>query len=203
MADCTTVVPTLSGSEFFGHERGAFTGAISTREGAFAHADGGSLFLDEVGELSPEMQAELLRVLQEGAYKRVGSDTWRRTSFQADLRHEPRSGPAAGGRRVPQRLLPPDRGLAFPLAHARRAARGRVPAGPPFLAEFRTDQVPEMDETVQSLLQRRSYPGTSATCASSWPASPTGTSGRARHRWRCAIGRASAGRAAPGPTSGG
>src|SRR4029450_13620081 len=49
--DCTTVVPELSGSEFFGHERGAFTGAVGTREGAFALADGGTLFLDEGGEL--------------------------------------------------------------------------------------------------------------------------------------------------------
>src|SRR5262249_42130067 len=49
--DCTTVVPELSGSEFFGHERGAFTHAVATREGAFALADGGTLFLDEVSEL--------------------------------------------------------------------------------------------------------------------------------------------------------
>ena len=49
--DCTTVVPSLSGSEFFGHERGAFTGAVAPRDGAFALADGGTLFLDEVGEL--------------------------------------------------------------------------------------------------------------------------------------------------------
>jgi transcriptional regulator with GAF, ATPase, and Fis domain len=82
VSDCTTVVPTLSGSEFFGHERGAFTGAISPRDGAFALADGGTLFLDEVGELPPQLQAELLRVIQEGTYKRVGSDTWRTTRFR-------------------------------------------------------------------------------------------------------------------------
>ena len=80
--DCTTIVPTLSGSEFFGHERGAFTGAESTRDGAFALADGGTLFLDEVGELPPILQAELLRVVQEGTYKRVGSNVWRKTSFR-------------------------------------------------------------------------------------------------------------------------
>ncbi len=80
--DCTTVVPTLSGSEFFGHERGAFTGAVSTRDGAFARANGGTLFLDEVGELPLPLQAELLRVIQEGMYKRVGGDVWRDTSFR-------------------------------------------------------------------------------------------------------------------------
>ncbi|HJW92881.1 MAG TPA: sigma 54-interacting transcriptional regulator [Thermoanaerobaculia bacterium] len=80
--DCTTVVPELSGSEFFGHERGAYTGASSARDGAFALADGGTLFLDEVGELPLRLQAELLRVVQEGTYKRVGGNTWQRARFR-------------------------------------------------------------------------------------------------------------------------
>ncbi len=80
--DCTTVVPELSGSEFFGHERGAFTGAITAREGAFALADGGTLFLDEVGELPLPLQGQLLRVVQERMYKRVGGNTWHRTEFR-------------------------------------------------------------------------------------------------------------------------
>lgn len=80
--DCTTVVPSLSGSEFFGHDKGAFTGAVAPRDGVFAEADGGTLFLDEIGELPLELQAELLRVIQEGTYKRVGSNSWRKTSFR-------------------------------------------------------------------------------------------------------------------------
>ena len=80
--DCATVVPTLAGSEFFGHERGAFTGAVAARDGAFALANGGTLFLDEVGELPPPLQAELLRVIQEGTYKRVGGNTWQSTRFR-------------------------------------------------------------------------------------------------------------------------
>jgi transcriptional regulator with GAF, ATPase, and Fis domain len=80
--DCTTVVPSLSGSEFFGHDRGAYTGAVSAREGAFELADGGTLFLDEVGELPAPMQAELLRVVQEGTFKRVGSNLWRKSEFR-------------------------------------------------------------------------------------------------------------------------
>lgn len=71
--DCTTIVPDLSGSEFFGHERGSFTGAVASRDGAFALANNGTLFLDEVGELSLELQTQLLRVIQEHTYKRVGS----------------------------------------------------------------------------------------------------------------------------------
>ncbi len=80
--DCSTVVPALSGSEFFGHEKGAFTGAAAARAGAFELADGGTLFLDEVGELPIPLQAELLRVIQEGTFKRVGSNTWRKSRFR-------------------------------------------------------------------------------------------------------------------------
>jgi len=80
--DCTTVQRELSGSEFFGHERGAFTGASSSRDGAFALAHGGTLFLDEVGELSLPLQAQLLRVVQERQYKRLGSNSWQRSEFR-------------------------------------------------------------------------------------------------------------------------
>jgi transcriptional regulator with GAF, ATPase, and Fis domain len=80
--DCTTVQRELSGSEFFGHERGAFTGASNSRDGAFALAHGGTLFLDEVGELSLPLQAQLLRVVQEGQYKRLGSNSWQRSEFR-------------------------------------------------------------------------------------------------------------------------
>jgi transcriptional regulator with GAF, ATPase, and Fis domain len=82
IVDCTTIAPELSGSEFFGHERGAFTGAIGARDGAFAEAHGGTLFLDEVGELPLALQAQLLRVVQEGTYKRVGSNVWQRSRFR-------------------------------------------------------------------------------------------------------------------------
>ncbi len=80
--DCTTIVPELSGSEFFGHERGAFTHAVAAREGAFALAQDGTLFLDEVGELPLSLQAELLRIVQERTYKRVGGNTWKKVDFR-------------------------------------------------------------------------------------------------------------------------
>jgi transcriptional regulator with GAF, ATPase, and Fis domain len=82
IVDCTTISPALSGSEFFGHERGAFTGATTARDGAFALAHKGTLFLDEVGELSPELQAQLLRAVQEHKFKRVGSNTWDTTELR-------------------------------------------------------------------------------------------------------------------------
>jgi len=72
--DCGTLSKELSGSELFGHVKGAFTGALQDKEGHFELADGGTLFLDEVGNLSLDIQATLLRVIQERKFKRVGGN---------------------------------------------------------------------------------------------------------------------------------
>jgi PAS domain S-box-containing protein len=80
--NCAAIPATLMESEFFGHEQGAFTGATQKRHGRFAMADGGTIFLDEIGELSPELQVKLLRVLQEGEFEPVGSSTTRRVDVR-------------------------------------------------------------------------------------------------------------------------
>jgi DNA-binding NtrC family response regulator len=80
--NCGAIPEALAESELFGHERGAFTGAVAAREGRIESADGGTLFLDEVGELSPALQVKLLRVLQERVFQRVGSSTPRSVNLR-------------------------------------------------------------------------------------------------------------------------
>jgi transcriptional regulator with GAF, ATPase, and Fis domain len=158
--DCTTIVPELSGSEFFGHERGAFTGAVNARDGAFALANDGTLFLDEIGELPMGLQAQLLRAIQEHTYKRVGSNSWRHTNFRLicatnrDLRQE-----VADGRFRPD-LYYRIASWICKLPTLRERSEDILPLARHFLQELGSDEaVIELDEPVRQYLLKRDYPG--------------------------------------------
>jgi transcriptional regulator with GAF, ATPase, and Fis domain len=96
--NCAALPDDLVEAELFGHVRGAFTGAIAERPGVFEEAHGGTLLMDEIGELSPRAQAKLLRVIQEGELRRIGENVSRRINVRVvsatnrDLRHEVAAG---------------------------------------------------------------------------------------------------------------
>jgi transcriptional regulator with GAF, ATPase, and Fis domain len=160
LLDCTTIVPELSGTEFFGHERGAFTGAVGSREGAFALADGGTLFLDEIGELPLKLQAELLRVVQEGTYKALGSNTWRNTQFRLvsatnrDLHEEEEAG------RFRRDFYYRIASHICKVPSLGERADDIIPLAQHFLKRLRpNEEPPAFDVPVREYLLSRAYPG--------------------------------------------
>lgn len=158
--DCSTISPELSGSEFYGHERGAFTGAVSARDGAFALADHGTLFLDEVGELPLHLQAQLLRVIQERTFKRVGGNAWQHTSFRLvcatnrDLWAQVQRGEFRAD--LYYRIA----SFICHLPPLRERPEDILPLANHFLKQSRSGQEPPvLDAPVQEYLLRRDYPG--------------------------------------------
>ena len=133
--DCAGIPPTLIESELFGHERGAFTGATQQRIGAFERADGGTILIDEIGDLPYVLQGKLLRVLQEREIQRIGGTT----PISVDIRVITATNKDLE-RAVKEGLFREDlfyRVAAFPIliSAAERAARGRSPARHAFSGE--------------------------------------------------------------------
>jgi transcriptional regulator with GAF, ATPase, and Fis domain len=159
VVDCTTIMPELSGSEFFGHERGAFTSAVAARDGAFALCDGGTLFLDEVGELPPALQPQLLRVVQERTYRRVGGNRWRNANFRLicatnrDLRQSVGEGTFRSD--LYYRLA----GCVVHIPPLRQRPEDIMPLACHFLNQLHPQRQLYFDEAVGQYLMRRSYPG--------------------------------------------
>lgn len=156
--DCASLVPELSGSEFFGHERGAFTDAHVQREGAFALADGATLLLDEIGEVPLGLQAQLLRAIQEKTYKRVGGNVWQKTNCRLvcatnrnleDLVHR-------GQFRLD--LYYRIAGFVFRLPPLRERKEDVLPLAKYFLSKA-LGETPELEGCVAEYLGNRTYAG--------------------------------------------
>jgi transcriptional regulator with GAF, ATPase, and Fis domain len=160
--NCAAIPRELYESEFFGHARGAFTGATRDRAGRFAAADGGTLFLDEIGEIPLELQGKLLRVLQEGAYERVGEERTRTVDVRviAATNRELRDEVAAG--RFREDLY--YRLDVFPIALAplRERREDIVPLAEHFLASARLAPGaarPRLSAADRARLEAHDWPG--------------------------------------------
>ena len=153
--DCGSLVPTLIESELFGYEKGAFTGALKSRPGLFQHADGGTVFLDEIGELPPELQAKLLRVLQEKEVRPVGSNQKVKVDVRVIAATNRDLGGGVSRGHLPQGpVFPPERGDRR-CAGAARAAFGHPDASPlvprPLCARARPAGDKQRDEVVTAI----------------------------------------------------
>lgn len=160
LVDCTTIVPELSGSEFFGHERGSYTNALQTREGAFALANKGTLFLDEIGDLPLHLQAELLRVIQEGTFKKVGSNTWQKTDFRLvcathrNIRHQIEEN------KFRHDLFYRIADFEFKVPSLEERVDDIPTLANYFLSIYYQDtQIPEFDDVVMDFIKHRTYNG--------------------------------------------
>ena len=157
--DCGALVRELSGSEFFGHERGAFTGAYTARDGAFALANNATLLLDEIGDIPLSLQPQILRCIQEGTYKRLGSNVWQRTNFRLvsatnrDLRQQIESG--AFRLDLYYRIA----GCVFQTPPLRDRRQDILPLVAHFLRKLLRREPPTLDSHLRDYLMNRDYPG--------------------------------------------
>jgi transcriptional regulator with GAF, ATPase, and Fis domain len=160
--NCSAIPREIFESEFFGHARGAFTGALHDRPGRFQVADRGTIFLDEIGELPIELQPKLLRVLQEGEYERVGEDAMRRVDVRVIAATNQNLAAEVRGRRFRQDLF--YRLNVFPIElPPLRARKDDIPA----LAAQAIDRLsrkhrrraPALTRADVEQLQRHDWPG--------------------------------------------
>jgi transcriptional regulator with PAS, ATPase and Fis domain len=169
--NCAGVPDSLLESEFFGHVEGAFSGASGTRAGLFQEADGGTLLLDEIGEMSKELQAKLLRVLEDGRVRPVGSDRSQPVDVRviAATNRDPGASDGSLRRDLFYRLatfrisVPPLRAregdidllvVRFIRRHAARLGREAPEPGPRFLGTLRSHPFPGNVRELENVVER-------------------------------------------------
>ena len=156
--NCAAIPETLLESELFGHERGAFTGALVQRIGRFELADGGTIFLDEISEMSPQLQAKLLRVTQDGRFQRVGSNTEIHTNARIlaatnrNMEEEVKKG------RFREDLFYRLNVVELNIPPLRERREDILPLAGAFMAEF-TQGRARLSSSVTDCLTRYSWPG--------------------------------------------
>jgi DNA-binding NtrC family response regulator len=156
--NCAAIPETLLESELFGHEKGSFTGAVAQRIGRFELADGGTIFLDEIGDMAPALQAKLLRVTQEGCFNRVGSSIELQTNARIlaatnrNLEEEVRAG------RFREDLFYRLNVVELNLPSLRERQEDILPLATRFIAEF-TQGKARFGSSVSECLTRYNWPG--------------------------------------------
>jgi DNA-binding NtrC family response regulator len=160
--NCSAIPETLLESELFGHERGAFTGALERRAGYFELADAGTIFLDEVTEMSPALQAKYLRVLQDGAIRRLGGKAETKVDIRVVAATNRDAADAVRDKTLREDLYYRLNVLAISLPPLRRRADDIPLLVEAFIAEFneRYDRhVRSLDDAAMILLRDHSWPG--------------------------------------------
>ena len=169
--NCAAIPDSLFESEFFGHRRGAFSGAIADRVGRFQEAEGGTIVLDEIGSLKPEMQAKLLRILESGEFQVVGESRTRVADVRViGVSNEDLAARVRDGTLPRRSLLPaqrvPDRGAAAARSVRRTSARSARSSSSGCAGAARPGDPPPRARA-RSRLQSSSRTGGRATSASS------------------------------------
>jgi DNA-binding NtrC family response regulator len=156
--NCAAIPETLLESELFGHERGSFTGAHARRIGRFEEADRGTIFLDEIAEMSPALQAKLLRVTQDGRFQRVGSNREIRTGARILAASNRNLDDEVKGGRFREDLFYRLNVVELNIPPLRERREDILPLAVRFIGEFARGR-PRFSESVSACLENYSWPG--------------------------------------------